>query len=282
MKRFISNKMKIKNFSYTACRSFLVFVITFLTIQTRGFSSNQKDGYEQILRSFSEFYHKNHVALQVKINEADPSISASADFDGTTYSITVNRALLNSNRITADGLRIILCHEAGHLFGGAPRKSAPPEWDGSLAPDGRSWMSAEAQSDYYAGAVCFRKFVRFENSQFEPITLDEKNEFEFAYANCLAVWKNSADARLCARASVGASNFLKLTWDFNISLQTPSVERPDSSIIETYPSRQCRLDTVFNGARCRSELPLIWNLNDSAINDCPDENFARNRCWYVE
>lgn len=44
--------------------------------------------------------------------------SASADNDGITATVTVDEGMFNSPRLTPDSLRITVCHELGHIFGG--------------------------------------------------------------------------------------------------------------------------------------------------------------------
>lgn len=85
---------------------------------------------------------------------------ASADTDGKNYFVIVNRGLIENPKLSLDGFRMILCHEVGHLFSGAPRRPIPVEWDGPTAPDSLSFLSSEGQSAYYATAVCFRALAK--------------------------------------------------------------------------------------------------------------------------
>lgn len=162
-------------------------------------------------------------------------------------------------------------------MGGAPRKHAPPEWDGALAPDGLTWMSAEGQSDYYATSSCFRKLIAFEK---KPATY-EINPPAVLVRLCKTQWKNDDEISVCIRAGLGAKNFLNLTFEFPISFETPSKHVTDTTLSDEYPARQCRLDTLVAGALCPDQLPLRFNLFNAQAQLCTIKAGLRPRCWYA-
>lgn len=218
---------------------------------------------------------RNLVVLEKTGGETE---EASADGDGKDMSITVSSAFLKSPRLSEDGLRFTLCHELGHLLGGAPRRHVPFEWDGPTAPDGLSFMSSEGQADYYAGRKCMREFLKQEKLQ-----INRRNSNLSARLSrlCAESWKDSlADVSICERTGEGAYNMLQLTKDFDISFETPSTEVAKATILDEYPARQCRLDTVLAGALCLQNDSLIFDFNDAEVNNCPAEFGARPSCWY--
>ena len=99
--------------------------------------------------------------IEFKIIKND-SITASAVHEYDKLVVEINTGLLRSLRLTPDTLRMIICHEIGHLFGGAPIKSPPPEWEVPTDQNGKSMMSAEGQADYYASTACFKKLSSLE------------------------------------------------------------------------------------------------------------------------
>lgn len=244
---------------------------------------NKNLDFEKILTNFENFYKSQNLSLSVKVNP-DMVVSASAEFDGNFYRVIVNQGLLSKTNLTVDALRIILCHEAGHLYGGAPRRSIPMEWDGPIAPDGKSYISSEGESDYYAAATCFRKFVDYE-SQLNPFNFQLEQSTTVFHPilkkACEATWgKNTLDSIICMRTAKGAEEFLKLMFNFPISFDTPSREVADETITETYPSRQCRLDTYLAGAVCPDYFNLKFDFNNSKTETCSKEHGRRPVCWF--
>jgi hypothetical protein len=153
------------------------------------------------------------------------SVSASADHGYEELKVEINSGLLKSPRLTADALRMVICHELGHLFGGDPKRNIPVEWDGPIGDDGMSLLSAEGQADYYAGKTCFRL-----------ITKGQINE---------------------DRISEAGLKFLTLVMDFPISISTPDQTISPVLIRDSYPGRQCRLDTIVLGGR-NLPRPACW------------------------
>ena len=198
-------------------------------------------------------------------------------------SITVTQALLDKPGLRADTLRMTICHEIGHLLGGSPRKNARPEWDGEVAPDGMSVDSSEGQADYYAGLSCFRRLVADENEAAHHAALAGRSESVELIRDCdLGAAKPDHSALICRRAAWAAFEFLRLVKDFAISFATPDTSIAPSVIRDSYPARQCRLDTFVRGAACRANFPLVLDFNDAAATQCPDARFRRPSCWFID
>lgn len=189
----------------------------------------QADWREEIMQDArSAYYPKSlkelHRPLTISVKQ-DDSVSGSADYGFNDVKVEINSGLLNWSRLTPDALRMTICHELGHLFGGDPRKNIPMEWDGPVDENGMSYLSAEGQADYYAGLECFRKITN-ENVSSERI----------------------------AKAGV---EFLNLVREFPIAINTPDLSVTPELIRDSYPGRQCRLDTIIAGAR-KSLRPKCW------------------------
>ncbi len=232
-----------------------------------------------VMREFENLYRplartggktfKLHVAK-------NDSSSAEAHADAKKVEVTVNTGLLENARLTADGLRIILCHEFGHIFGGAPRRNIPMEWDGAVAPDGKSFASSEGQADYYASTSCFHRIVRGQD-HLKPLA--EAKPTARAERQCSSYFGlDTEDSRICQRTAAGAENMLQLNHTFPISFDTPDKSMASKIVIDSYPERQCRLDTFLAGALCRQDMPLSMNFSNAAANDCRDA--VRPTCWY--
>lgn len=186
-------------------------------------------------------------ALDVKVEEGEIP-SASAHFDGQRYVIKITTGFLEQPKLDKNTLLITLCHEAGHLFGGNPRKHVPPEWDGPVAEDGLSYMSSEGQADYYATRICFPKVGEVQALSNVPPIVSH---------SCEQAWSDAIGISLCEQSSVASKNFLRLAYEFNISFETPDLTETPTLIQDYYPGRQCRLDTLFRGA-LKQDRPRCW------------------------
>lgn len=162
--------------------------------------------------------------LLINVSE-NPSIAASADHGYHVLKVDIYSGALSTPRLTPDSLRMLICHELGHLFGGSPNRNLPYEWDGPVGDDGMSLMSAEGQADYFAGSECFQKITE---SSVTPERIEK-----------------------------AGLSFLNLVMDFPISIDTPDLTVTPVLIRDSYPGRQCRLDTIVRAARNQSR-PACW------------------------
>ena len=207
----------------------------------------------------------------IKFEIADnQSTSASADHEFQELKVVVNSGLLSSPRLTPDGLRMIICHELGHLFGGAPRKNVPMEWEGPVAHDNLSFLSSEGQADYYAGLSCFKELVK----------LAEGDNIQSADASRIGpkLKAKCGEDQLCLRGALAGVDFLNLSFDFPISCEVKDEEEAQVLIRDSYPARQCRLDTIVNASACNQLPNLSLDFDNASKNEC--ETNQRPLCWY--
>ncbi len=238
-----------------------------------------KPWQSDVIREFENLYrpiaHSSNKTFKIRVAQENSS-SAEASVDAKKVEVIVNTGLLENPRLTADGLRIILCHEFGHIFGGAPRRNIPMEWDGPVAPDGKSFASSEGQADYYASTSCFHRIIRGQD-HLKPLA--ETKTTARAERQCSSYFgKDTEDSRICQRTAAGAENMLQLNHTFPISFDTPDKSMASKIVIDSYPDRQCRLDTFLVGALCRQDMPIAMNFDNAAANDCRDA--VRPTCWY--
>lgn len=137
----------------------------------------------------------------------------------------------------------ILCHEVGHIIGGAPHQTIP----------GAEWSSSEGQSDFFAARECLPEFL--------------KNHPELIPAPDEEALNKCDGNSLCARTvSVGLQlvRFLQKydsqkSADVSLRAQAPAVKE---TLVNAYPSAQCRLDTYVKGAQCQlggeCRPPACW------------------------
>lgn len=237
--------------------------------------------HENILTEVNDIYGPHAKSLnqsfEIVILDSQAEV-ASADTDGKNHKIVHYKGLVNNPKIDEDVIRLISCHEIGHTHGGAPRRHIPEEWNGPTAPDGYSFISTEGQSDYYATAICFRSLIK--NQERKKRLTNIKADI---VSLCDSVWrKKSNDSYSCQRAIVAAEKFLTMHIDMNLSVSTPDTSIATKRLRDTYPSRQCRLDTFAKGALCKSHKNLLFNFSDSQANECENPEGKRPLCWFKE
>ncbi len=246
-------------------------------------AANLTDWQHTVIKEVETLYEPiskaQNQSFSIEVNESSMALSGGADSENRKLKVTLDRGLLQSTRLSPDGLRVLVCHELGHLFGGSPRKSPPYEWDGPLANDGLTFMSSEGQADYYASLVCFRQLVAGQDHQ-KALSSSAQNSSRVSQLCKASHSESPENAMICQRAAYGALNMLQLAMDFPISLEKQDTANTPALIRNTYPERQCRLDTVFAGALCRKKFPAILDMMDSQKNDCDQEEAKRPKCWY--
>ncbi|MFP5385886.1 MAG: hypothetical protein ACLGHN_07380 [Bacteriovoracia bacterium] len=257
-----------------------LFLLSLLLLAVHSFAN---DWREQIIKDAKTIYTPVSIIafnkpIYFKTNESQ-SVGASADHREDHLAVIIDKGLLESKRLTPDGLRMVICHELGHLFGGAPRRNVPMEWDGPVAPDGMSFMTSEGQADYYASLVCFRKMLEIESpgssrpdfSRVGP-RLRRKCQEEAGH--------EGQELTSCLRAGLAGEDFLKLVFEFPISCEKFDDSIAPVLIRDVYPGRQCRLDTILSGALCSENQPMVQDFDLNEKNSCGQNYAERPRCWY--
>lgn len=253
----------------------LLFILPFYS-QAQGTANLEIVAGVQLLYGRLAAYHNQE--LEFNLGTFTNSELASADSDGKVHTVTVSKELLLNPRLTSDALRMIICHELGHIFGGAPRRSVPYEWNGPTASDGLSFLSSEGQADYYASAACFRTIIAGEDHK---KVLKESKVDSVTISRCDQVWGSGSEgSAICQRSITAAENFLNLYHDFHIHVGDAEVAETDKLIRDQYPSKQCRLDTFVHGALCKSRKNLKFDFDNSNKNDCENLEGKRPACWF--
>lgn len=234
-----------------------------------------------LFKKFTEIYEPVIEAaggtLIMGVDTSRDSVGGSANRDvENKYVVVLDQGIFKTPRATPDSLILTTCHELGHLLGGLPLRPPPMEWEGPLDSSGNMLLSAEGQADYYATATCFRKIVQDENHQ---EALKGRKIPPQTVLACDKSWgANSADSLICQRAALGAFEFLNMAKDFPLSFVEPDPNKVDTTIVNGYPGRQCRLDTLLAGALCKETSPLDFQRQDKSA--CKNGLGARPSCWY--
>lgn len=213
--------------------------------------------------------------LIINIDWENDRVNAHATKDENDNPVVVVRGgMIRHPEMTRDGLLMIICHELGHHYGGAPKK-----FRGNS--NKRSWSSAEGQADYFATNKCLPLIFAdgSENIQMRARG-DDKNQ-ESARNRC-------REDQYCIRSAMAALVVGKVFASLKPFWENPKLDLTDSSQVGVtqykHPRPQCRLDTYIAGALCDAHHDTEFDSVDPKIGACyrPDNNDlgVRPLCWY--
>ena len=205
--------------------------------------------------------------LRIERDWSNPRVNAHATRDDDNNPVIVVRGGLGRHPdITEDGLLLILCHELGHHYGGAPKT-----FRGNT--DIRSWSSAEGQSDYFATSKCMPKIVEQDNFQVPEMMQKKVDEVCFT---------GSCNRLVMAAMSVGKV-FASLRTDWSAPEIGKKVDVKPEQTIYSHPNPQCRFNTFIAGINCDKELYQDFDNEDYSVGAClEDEKSSRPKCWFSE
>jgi len=133
--------------------------------------------------------------------------------------VLIYRGMAHRPELNTDALMLIVCHEIGHLYGGAPYSNVS------------NGLSLEGQADYFATGVCLEKALK----SFRDSNIEERINQAM-----LNVGKFLANNR-----SITHPQF-----------DTPDLSIVDETLL-THPAPQCRLDTFLAGYEF-TPRPSCW------------------------
>lgn len=120
--------------------------------------------------------------------------------------------------MTKDAYAAVVCHELGHVLGGAPYQTI----------NGVEWASAEGQADFFAASVCLPGYFKSLGTSAHDISARvEKAGYEML--SSLAPFGSGT------RDEVGS---LQRFYELD--------EKVEKTLINNYPSLQCRYETFRN------------------------------------
>lgn len=209
------------------------------------------------------------------------------DFDHTLYTGGVQihensaRIMFGSEfrsmyeKLSDDAYAEILCHELGHIVGETSLENSPTGEE----------ISPEAESDYFAGAVCLKKLFRKYPST--DILIPDP----LVMSTCAKQYTENEDQKLCERVAMAGVDFftsfhhsfkrakiISGTEDF---YAIPDLSKKDQRFYTFYPSFQCRAETLASGAYCTtSEQDFDRGASNWHCQKSVDPVGARPSCWY--
>jgi len=180
-----------------------------------------------------------------------------------------------------DGLALGLCHELGHVLGGAPFR-------GFLRNEAD--YAVEGQSDYFATLKCMRRYLADQNNRDYVARIEVD---PLVRSSCDEVFGDSEDAFICMRSAMAGKILAQL---FNTSPvffkknEPVAFNTPDQTVVSKtmimHPHAQCRLDTYFQGALCAVDVEDDVSFDDLSQGVCNQELGYqvgnRPQCWFFK
>ena len=232
---------------------------------------------DKVTLPYKEIILKHYGAAEFNVFKEweNGKVNAAARITKGRYEMIVYGGLARTPELTADGLKLIICHELGHLIGGAP----------TWKPLNIS--SSEGQADYFSTSKCFRKITAKDNNiaKVKNLRIDPT-----AKVKCDEVYKKKELKAQCYRSSMAQLSVGKLLKslsgiNYDLRLDTPDSNERRLIIFNGYPSPQCRLDTLFAGSLCDKDANELLDMELYNKGNChrfeKREYGLRPRCWYA-
>ncbi len=223
-----------------------------------------------------------HQTYQLPIQKSSPYANLNWQFDwnqpylgaGSTvynnlFSIMLWGGYIRAPRSNFEVIALTLCHEVGHYLGGAPKQKID-----SASGD---WASSEGQSDWFATQSCMPlAFDYFKKNKLQKLNLiaSDKTKILCLQTNSKLTSTQLEKCQWLLGASAQFSEFVQMHFAKDVeipSLNKMATEKPSQTLYSVYPSLQCRLDTLKQGALCASAEA------SSKKSIC-----IRPRCWFVQ
>lgn len=286
--------------------NFFILMLSFLTFFSTNSFACSEDGTEGLLEKNSlripadqlvptgisqESFHKVIDSI-VELYQADAKeegrvIEAQKDWESAIVNAFATRAdgkmiigmhggLARHPAITEEGFALVVCHELGHHFGGAPKKTFFIF---------RTFASNEGQSDYFATHRCLKRYFAKNPLKEKKIKVDP-----FLEATCAKQFSDEKQKEFCLRSSMAGFSVASLFHQLRKERNLPSFKTPDSKVVTTtdhgHPATQCRLDTYFQGALCKVDPSVKVSNSDPKPGNCYPEAAGtvaigeRPLCWF--
>jgi hypothetical protein len=212
--------------------------------------------------------------LNIARKWTDATVNANASQSGSNWNVNMYGGLARHETITEDGFALVLCHETGHLLGGAPK----------IAGFMNKWASNEGQADYFANLKCLRKTFLNDDNAAIVATLNAPESLVNA---CAKVWANKDDKNLCIRGGMAGMSVANLFAALR-SKPAAKFETPDANVVtktdDAHPAHQCRLDTYFQGSLCDVGMNEDVSQKEEVQGTCHKSNGysvgLRPLCWF--
>jgi hypothetical protein len=235
-------KKFFKHLRIMSCRkSLFIFIVSILPslVLAKGLDSQKMENVIQIFQSA-------YPDVQFILSSQSAETNAQAIQFFGSKAILISDGFAQMENITTDDFGLIICHELGHHFGGAPYFPAS---------EGNSvWASAEGVADFWAARTCFPNVI-----DRLPVVEVQKDDETAHFCTRQVI---QTPLKTCWRTIQSSLFISRLHSALNREKTTPQLSTPEIRQVETtnvsYPSPQCRLDTFVAGVIQQDSPPGCW------------------------
>lgn len=230
------------------------------------------DKFERIWKPIVKEKYGKELIVRRLWDEDRVNAKATRDDDNNPV-IVINGGLARHMDMNPDALLLIMCHELGHHYGGAPKN-----FRGRSTR--RSWSSAEGQADYFASNKCMPKLMedyQASNKSFSP-PVDKMTMSEI---------EKVCSSEYCKRTSMAALSLGRVFASLKYDWHPPKVNKKSELVVDNtfykHPEPQCRFDTFIAGVMCEDERHSEFDNSDHSIGACIREYSdvgSRPLCWF--
>lgn len=242
-----------------------VLILTMLFATTLSFGTSPREiSFEDVIKEIVSTYAPllKSIGFDLKYDWTMDSQSYAKRVGNTLYLVMTNPG----REFTNDAQAVVVCHELGHHLGGGPLRS------------GSKWAANEGEAYYFAGAKCLKKI--FEKQKNSQEIIRKLNVNPDAVKKCSKVFINPEERAVCIRVAHSGELYFRTQATIG-NLPLPSISTPDLTISSNandplYPSVQCVVDIIFQGALC--EIP-----SDSPKTCTAETGYKigmRPSCWF--
>lgn len=173
--------------------------------------------------------------------------------------------------MTEDAFIAVVCHEIGHILGGAPKRQITFDFIGLHVPVGmedRQHTSVEGEADYFSTLKCMRRVLGNDENEAIVASLNVPPPISRA---CDRSHSTRSASLVCQRsilASMSLQNSIRMSapiraWFNRLTCRKAKLpefrKSPKRKLKRLYTrhlhaNEQCRLDTLIAGALCSKEL----------------------------
>lgn len=232
---------------------------------------------DRVIGLYSDSVTQLGGTLSKSLDWKSDEVNAYAGKRGEFWTVYIIGGLYRHRDITDDAMALTVCHEIGHLMGGAPFYNG-----------GKDLMSVEGQADFWATSVCMKKYITTFPEEMNQTNALAKIKCESKFAD------NKAEQDICYRSSMAA---LSITTMFGRNSKLPAIDSRDNksrgNTRQLHPEAQCRLDTYIAGALCvlddttlsfEQKLMTDKLTTDFLCNEVIDGQLTkeekRPKCWF--
>lgn len=218
-----------------------------------------------ILYLHSKNLKEQKIEAYVKTDWEKPFFSAWAHEEkDKRFSLNFWGGLARIPGMNDEAMALVACHELAHLLGGSPRMKNP----------NFKKMSSEGQSDFYASSICMKNYLRFKHREKKLNIPHEVSGVR--YTLCRTSFEEEEDFLICLHTQRAILAFMVLlqhqsSAPLGLDLLSPDPHQVEETNFDSYPSPQCRIDTLLSGSLCSAQdYP------------CDHTKNARPGCWFLE